>query len=454
MKQLTRHITFLVSTLLPIALCIAQVSPVDFRDSLYHQISLGGYAREVFRLTYDLNSSEILYGMGNNNIELTRLASFVQSVLSYPEGEIERIRLTGYSSVEGYYSTNESLARERAYSLLHYLRIHFPEFTHYRCDVAWVSEDWEGLSQLVKNSRLYEREEVLEIIRKIPIFDGRESLLMFLNGGRAYREMERTMFPLLRRVELEVEYSSHTIEAPVRSTGEGGGILSAGLAGEIADSVVERLSPRLDTLLRNWPRRLADSLPAQGEVPVERRSGRRLFSLKTNLLSWIGIMPDFEHTTYLGNIALEYYITPRWSVELGAMYSYWKYNNEKEFQGISGYYLEPRWWVPLFSGITDLYLGPYIRLGDYDIRRINKTNGQADDTESYTGRYRDFGLSTGFYIYLTPAWGIELGARSGYIHSGSTEYTPRDGTNWLVGRKGYYRLRLTGLNVSLVYRFR
>ena len=77
--------------------------------------------------------------------------------------------------------------------------------------MRYIGEDWEKLRELVDASNLPEREEVLQIIDQVDIFKGREKLLMDLNGGITYRTMLKDFFPLLRRVEIIVEYDLHRI---------------------------------------------------------------------------------------------------------------------------------------------------------------------------------------------------------------------------------------------------
>ena len=47
----------------------------------------------------------------------------------------------------------------------------------------------------------------MHLIESIPVFDVRESALMRLNGGAPYRLMLKSLFPELRRVEYQVDYT-------------------------------------------------------------------------------------------------------------------------------------------------------------------------------------------------------------------------------------------------------
>ncbi|MDR0745897.1 MAG: hypothetical protein LBF17_05325, partial [Mediterranea sp.] len=170
-------------------------------------------AKHVCRFAYPLGKSDIHLELGNNAEVLSLLNSFIRSAITDSRMRICRIRLAGYCSIEGSYAVNERLAYDRVDSFRGYLRATYPELYRYPVDVVWVSEDWEGLSRLVRESELEEKEEALDIMRCIRSFDTREFLLTKLNGGRAYWYMERYFFDQLRRVEIEIEYDMTQAQA-------------------------------------------------------------------------------------------------------------------------------------------------------------------------------------------------------------------------------------------------
>lgn len=456
MRLSIRHIILSLGVLYISTLCVGQTGFPDrqYRDSVYRHIEREGYAKQVCRFTYIQGSSEILPFLGNNYEEIARLDSFIHLIRNHTELRIRRIQLTGYCSVEGYYATNEKLARDRAAGFYRYIHSSYPALSHYPIDVAWVAEDWSGLYGLVKESKMNEWEEVLEIIRKIPIFDGRESLLMKLNGGRAYREMELTMFHKLRRVEMRVEYNDLP-NLTNREVAQGmvkGNIISQDSTARYYRDMLATADPIEKTSNDDRPEPSLESEEYPKEEAETNTTLKPLFAIKTNLVPWIGILPDFEYTTPMANAALEYYITDKWSIEFGASYTYWKYNNDREFQGISGYRLEPRYRFNLSENLLAIYIGIYGRMGDYDLRRLESSADE--ETTNRTGRYWDTGISTGLYLRVIGNLGLEMGARVGYVRSNPTYYIRNYDNNWFDSRQAYRKFRLTDLNASLIYRFR
>lgn len=432
------HIILIVEISTMSAPCVAQdmTAREFYQDSLHRHIWVEGCAELDCRFNYAQGSSTIYTDFENNSRELSQLEEFLRSALAHPNLHIERIRLTGYSSVEGNYHQNELLARQRVEGFYQYLRVHYPELHRYPHDIAWVTEDWDGLSKLVKASVLYEREEVLEIIRKVRSYDTRKELLVRLNGGRAYREMERIMFPKLRRVEIRIEYGVAPVAQEWKPT--------------ITNEPVVNDKPAIvdEPIIEDEPislEHIANGRDAESPSP---RTAETRFALKTNLLAWAGVMPDFVQTAPVANVALEYYINRSFSIELGAAYSYWNYNNNAAFQGISGYRVESHYRFPFVSERLWGYLGPYFRIGDYDTQNSELT------TQNSTGDYRDVGLSAGLTFSIVGSLGLEIGARAGYVKTKAALYTREAGENWFDEYKPYNKMKVTDLNISLIYRFR
>ena len=142
--------------------------------------------------------------VGNNAAELGKMERLLAPLLGNPYVQIKEIRITGYASPEGLYSTNEALARSRSQGFKSYLTRSYG-LQDYPFRVAWVAEDWEGLRPLLKG-KPYEG-AVLFIIDNYGIFEGRERYLMDFAGGDPYREMLRDLFPKLRRIEVHIIYN-------------------------------------------------------------------------------------------------------------------------------------------------------------------------------------------------------------------------------------------------------
>ena len=142
---------------------------------------------------------------GNNPEELAYTDSLFSRLAEAGITQFRQVIVTGYASPEGDYRHNETLARQRAEEFRAYVgRRYLPEGCPVICNS--VAEDWEELRRMVAVSGKPYAKAVCSVIDNYGIFEGRESNLMQLEGGRIYRELLRDSFPLLRRVELRLSY--------------------------------------------------------------------------------------------------------------------------------------------------------------------------------------------------------------------------------------------------------
>ncbi|PXV59436.1 uncharacterized protein DUF3868 [Dysgonomonas alginatilytica] len=157
------------------------------------------------RLNYPVNVYKVLPDFKNNPVELQKVDSLMQTIIGTDIITLGAMRITGYASPEGTYKSNELLAQRRSKGFADYIK------TKYRLGklpvhTDWIAEDWDGLVDLVNDREMSYKQEVLDLIAGTDIFDARERKLMMIGGGNPYKEMKAELFPLLRRIELRVDY--------------------------------------------------------------------------------------------------------------------------------------------------------------------------------------------------------------------------------------------------------
>lgn len=157
-------------------------------------------------LDFQVGRSVILPNYRRNPEELQKINEVIQEVISNPDAGLKGLYIEGYASPEGTYAANERLSAQRAQALKEYIRTKFNIGEDF-FKVSSVAEDWDGLVEMVKASNMPQKDRVLEIISTIGIFDGREVTLMKLDRGNPYRYMLKEMFPELRRVEYQIDYT-------------------------------------------------------------------------------------------------------------------------------------------------------------------------------------------------------------------------------------------------------
>ncbi|MDC2172659.1 OmpA family protein [Bacteroides thetaiotaomicron] len=164
-------------------------------------------------LDFPVGRSVILPTYRRNPEELSKIDDALRDVMGNSDVTIQGIYIEGYASPEGTYASNDRLSKARAEALREYIVSKFP-LNSSLFKVSNVAEDWDGLVELVNASDMAQKEQVLKIIETIGIFGGRESALMRLNGGVPYLLMLKEMFPELRRVEYQVDYTVKDYDLP------------------------------------------------------------------------------------------------------------------------------------------------------------------------------------------------------------------------------------------------
>ncbi len=167
------------------------------------------------RITFEVAKAEVLPNFANNRAELTRVDREIRPLLTDHDSTytVREASIYGYASPEGGYEYNRNLSESRAYGFRNYLeRIYgmsrIPTF-----DVQGRGEDWEGLRKHIVESSLPERDEILRIIdRESLSYDARDQQLKRLRGGRTYKTLLGDIYPLLRRIDMTLQYGVRDFE--------------------------------------------------------------------------------------------------------------------------------------------------------------------------------------------------------------------------------------------------
>lgn len=139
---------------------------------------------------------------GNNRAELEKLSDRLRPLLASPKGL--RVKLTGYTSPDGSTKENEQLAGNRTIQFKNYLLKQYKLPNDGTVAVDWAGEDWEGLRREVAASGKAYTRQVLAILNGTADADNRRKQLRDLDKGAVYKDLEKTFFARLRRIELAV----------------------------------------------------------------------------------------------------------------------------------------------------------------------------------------------------------------------------------------------------------
>ncbi len=155
-------------------------------------------------LDFAVGRSVIAPTFRRNPEELEKIAWVVSKIQEDPDVEIKGLYVEGYASPEGSYALNERLSRERAEALAAYMSREF-NLSRDLFRVSSVAEDWQGLREAVEGNNLPQKERIYAIIDSDEDYDRKEQRLKALGGP--WRTMLAELFPALRRVEYQVDFT-------------------------------------------------------------------------------------------------------------------------------------------------------------------------------------------------------------------------------------------------------
>jgi hypothetical protein len=452
--------------------------PSSYRDSLTMDVLRRGRV-SIGYLFYYPNAVAANDRTASNPTLMARLDELFDVALHDTLINFDHAELLGSASIEGTLHSNETLARDRAYSMYRFLEERYHLSDYLITEVRWIAEDWDGLAACVRQTSVREfpwRSEVLSIISSVPVTNGRETLLMKLDGGRPYNYMLKHFFPYQRRAvitltcdlqrlaekRLNRELNSDEVERVVATALLPTRVAETFLAdksiasrpialphtGTLREQIARALDKlrdplqtmttvvRHDTITIVHETTQIDTLIVSEDKPVPYH-----FVVKTNLLFDAALLP---------NLALEFPLPGGWSVEAEAQWAWWNtHDSRRYFYRIQSLGLEARrWWGnPREQPLNGHYLGVYLLGGTYDVR-LGKEKGYQSDFSFSAG------VSYGYSFHLSQRWNLELGISAGYLGGKYYRYhfdPVYDRYPWESTHRLYY-FGLTKAKVSLVYR--
>lgn len=296
-------------------------------------------------------------------------------------------------------------------------------------------DNWHQMEQLVSSSDMEDKEEVLNIIRTVPVSMGREEKLKALKGGEVFSSIQDKMF------------FNYLLDPASENQGGTGLSLSYKLSPAAKDR--QSIMQKLTDLRREVAARAAVKTVVP-EKPKEKivRQFVPVLAVKTNLFYWGGITSELKHRDMIPNLELELYTGKRFSLNADVFYTYLNENKPaKNTWGVSGIGVEPRFWFCKPGKYTGLYGGLYGAYGDFDVKQESLTSN------GHTGDFYEGGLSLGYYQSLSSHWGIEVGGRCGYRSVSGDIYYFSDPHYYKQSSFTQSGLKLTGIRLLVTYRF-
>jgi tetratricopeptide (TPR) repeat protein len=157
-------------------------------------------------LDFPRGKNEILPNFGNNPVELAKIDNMIKTITTNSDITVERVFMIGYASPESSLAFNTNLSRSRAESLMRYF-MKDGTISGSLFETRTGGEDWEGLHKLLQEYPVARKEEIFQIMNMISDLDRREAAIRALDGGRPYKIIYEELYPRLRRVVCEINYT-------------------------------------------------------------------------------------------------------------------------------------------------------------------------------------------------------------------------------------------------------
>ncbi|MDR2626558.1 MAG: DUF3868 domain-containing protein [Dysgonamonadaceae bacterium] len=157
-------------------------------------------------LDFPRGKSDVDPTFRNNRFELDKITRMITTILADRTATINSIEMRGYASPESSQTYNLELSSKRAQAMCDYfIRTTSIPANMFRSGTG--GEDWDMLKTLLEDYQVAYKSEILRIINTEQDMDRREQKIMALGEGRPYRQIARDLYPKLRRVDCQINYT-------------------------------------------------------------------------------------------------------------------------------------------------------------------------------------------------------------------------------------------------------
>ena len=157
-------------------------------------------------LDFPRGKNDILPNFGNNPAELAKIDRMIKTISTNKDITVQRVFIVGYASPESSLKFNTDLSRARSESMMRYL-MNNGYFSESVFEIRTGGEDWDGLRKLLEEYPLSNKSEIFHIMNTVNDLDARERAISKVAGGRPYKIIYEELYPKLRRVVCEVNYT-------------------------------------------------------------------------------------------------------------------------------------------------------------------------------------------------------------------------------------------------------
>ena len=368
-----------------------------------------------FLIKFPVNSSTIQPALFDNAHQINSAVEFLNNVTNDPRVEIVSVSFCGAASPEGPYELNKKLANERLKAVEKLVRdqVSIPD-GKVRYDDAYIP--WNTLRQQIMESDISGKDEIIAIIDGPSEFvsfdnatdrtiDSRIKKLQALNGGSAWKELNKRFFSNMRLAGAVIVTYTEPEPEPVP---------------EPQPVVVPEPEPEPEVVVEEVVVEEVEEIAEE-----EPDDWYRKMYIKTNVPAWALLWQ---------NLAVEFDLAKHWSFALPVYWSPYDYGKQTIKFRTLAFVPEFRYWVrPDNMGF---FVNAHFGLAYYNYAKKGEFRYQDHDgkTPAIGG---GVGLGYRFYFCKNHHWTMEAAVGAGVyrLDYDIFENTPVTKHGYLLGRR-------------------
>lgn len=183
---------------------------------------------------FHMNKANIDTAYRENKATLARILDLLAQVKADTLSEVKKVRIIGLASPEGPVVFNQRLSEKRAVALKDYLINNGAELDEDAIELIAGGEAWADLLDVIAESDLEGRDELLKQLRNAEDPNNREVLLRRHNRGKSYRYLVQSVFADQRNSGYVQVFYDAVEDTAAKTINEAVGLLQQGKAAEAA----------------------------------------------------------------------------------------------------------------------------------------------------------------------------------------------------------------------------
>ena len=181
----------------PVPVVAEEVEPLKANYAVKDVDRRYRFEKEEMVVFFKVSKVELRLDEFGNRETLDEIVRAVREIQGSEDMKLKKIEITGYASPEGSLTFNRQLASGRAEALKNYLKTQMPVLENDDFFITNGEENWSGLREMVFESDIDRKDEILGII-DFKKGEDRKRSLKAIDGGKTYQYMLRNLYPELR----------------------------------------------------------------------------------------------------------------------------------------------------------------------------------------------------------------------------------------------------------------